>query len=466
MEQRKAQHLYLRTGFGESLEKVRSALSLNRTEVLNEIIDASKTCSNLLIVPSDYYLKANKKNASVEERKAIGKIQNEYNLNLNLSWISKMCTSEETLREKMTLLWHGHFACMDDNPMHAQNLNNTIRQCALGKFSDLLVAVSKEAAMIQYLNTRENRKASPNENFAREVMELFTLGRGNYTEADVREAARAFTGWNYDETGKFKFHEKDHDTGIKEVFGKRGNFTGEDILSLILERRECAAFIAGKFYTWFVNDTPNKEMIAKISKDFYESGYDILHVLKKLFNSEVFYNEANLGVKIKSPIELIVSTARMLQLEYTNPFPLIYVQTAMGQHLFNPPDVAGWKGGQNWIDSTTLLYRLNLADKIMKATDVKITAKPDNDSIDKRDVEDLQKMNNLSVSFDRNNMMDLLAGKQNEEIKKELCSFLFQIKDFSEISSSIDTLGEKSFTQKEFKELCVRLMSFPEYQML
>ena len=466
MKQLELQHLNLRSGFGESLETVQTSLPLSKSDVINSIFKHSSQYTLLSAVPPDAPGIGDRKNMSADERKEMRMLRNEYNKRLNIAWLQRMCSTEEALREKMTFLWHGHFACRDEHPLFAQSLNNTIRRNALGKFSELLTAVSKEAAMLQFLNNRQNKKASPNENFAREVMELFTLGRGNYSETDVREAARAFTGWNFDEDGIFVIHEKMHDTGKKEVFGKRGNFTGEDVLSLILERRECALYIAGKLYSWFVNDTPNRDIIASLAKDFYESDYDITALLRNMFNAEWFYKPANIGAKIKSPVELIAGTARLLQLEYTNPYPLINAQRVMGQYLFNPPNVAGWKGGKDWIDSSSLMFRLNFADKVLNASEIKMVAKPDDDMLEKRDRNELEKMKNLSIVSEKNTLAQLFSGKNSADIKKELSGFLLQTPTIPEIAYDIKTLSDFGASFDSLKPYCVKLMSLPEYQLM
>ena len=466
MKQHELQHLYLRSGFGESLVKVLDYMPFTRAKIIDQVFEDSRLSSFLHAVPPGLDYKPNKKIISVDERKEIRKLQNEYNHNLNLNWVQQMCTSKEMLMEKMTFLWHGHFACRVDHPLYAQKLNNTIRKGALGKFSDLLFDISKEAAMLQFLNNRQNKKASPNENFAREVMELFTLGRGNYTETDVRETARAFTGWNFDDEGNYVFNEKVHDRGVKDVFGKRGNYTGDDILLMILDRRECASYIAGKFYTWFVNDEPNHDIIAELAKDFYESDYNIQNLLRKIFEADWFYNEENIGVKIKSPVELIVGTARILQMEYINPYPLINVQRVLGQFLFNPPNVAGWKGGKDWIDSSTILFRLNFVDKIVNAADIHITAKPDDDMMETRDRTELERIKNLSVSVDWNKMLELFDGKPVEQIKNEIRRFLIQTTDVPEIDDISSSGGNMGFSESDLKEYCLKVMSLPEFQMV
>ncbi len=218
--------------------------------------------------------------------------------------------------------------------------------------------------MLNFLNNQQNQKAHPNENFAREVMELFTMGRGNYTEKDVKEAARAFTGWSARFNGEFMFRPFFHDDDEKIFLGKKGNFDGDDILNIILEQQQTATFITQKIYRYFVNDEVDKDIIAGLSKSFYQSNYNIKTLMKNIFTSDWFYNEKNIGCKIKSPVELLAGIRRMLPMQLDNDNIQLLLQNALGQILFYPPNVAGWQGGNAWIDSSTLMLRLRIPQLI------------------------------------------------------------------------------------------------------
>jgi uncharacterized protein (DUF1800 family) len=210
-------------------------------------------------------------------------------LALNQGWVSQLADPGNRLREKMTLFWHDHFACRVRAPYLAQQNNNVLRAHGLDSFRTLLTAVSKDPAMLQFLNNQQNRKDRPNENFARELMELFTMGRGTYSENDVKEAARAFTGWSFNPlTGGFVFREKAHDAGRKAFLGKHGNFDGDDVIRMILDRPTTTTFITEKIYRYFVDATPDHEVIAAWSKRFYDSDYSIGELMKVVFASSVF----------------------------------------------------------------------------------------------------------------------------------------------------------------------------------
>src|SRR5687767_11256196 len=251
-EQLKYQHLLWRAGFGPNQEVLSKEVSGKPASWYKQLEAASSSSFKPLDVINPY-LKTflddgNRRMMGEDERRMLRRLQRDDIRKLNLTWLSEMVNSDQQLREKMSLFWHGHFACRSQNIFHQQSLLNTIRSKALGSFGDLLRSVSKSAGMLNFLNNNQNRKGHPNENFAREVMELFTLGRGHYTENDVKEAARAFTGWGTNLQGEFVFRKFQHDEGQKTVFGKTGNFNGDDILQLLLEKKQTAIFITEKIY--------------------------------------------------------------------------------------------------------------------------------------------------------------------------------------------------------------------------
>ncbi len=284
---------------------------------------------------------------------------------LNVKWIHQMMEEDKGLIEKMTFFWSGHFVCRTvDNPYAAISFNNILRKNALGNFRDLLFAVSKSSSMISYLHLKQNRKNKPNEDFARELCELFTLGRDvDYTEKDVTEIARAFTGWSSDSYGEFKFNERQHDNQSKTIFGKTDDFSGDDVLEMILENSNCARHIAKKVYRFFVKETLNDTHVEELANVFFESNYDIEVMMKHLFKSAWFYKEK--GKLIKSPIDLIVGLGKMFELTFPDQKTLISTQYYLGQVLFDPPNVAGWPGGKHWIDASRLAFRLRLGSLII-----------------------------------------------------------------------------------------------------
>jgi uncharacterized protein (DUF1800 family) len=283
-------------------------------------------------------------------------------------WLDRMLRSGHPLEEKMTLFWHGHFATSEEKVRDYRKIKlqiDTLRAGALGSFRDLLTAVAKDPAMLVFLDATHNVAGAPNENFGREVMELFTLGVGNYTEQDIREAARAFTGWSNDDLD-FRFDETKHDTGEKTFFGKTGRLDGDDILAIILEQDQTATYIASKIYRFFVRDTISPDFANELGTLFRDLDYRIGPFLAALFASEDFYSDASVAIHIMSPTELIVSTYRKLGLDAMPGIPDPHtVGTTLGQILLYPPTVAGWSEGRAWITPGLLFERGNFARDVM-----------------------------------------------------------------------------------------------------
>jgi uncharacterized protein (DUF1800 family) len=382
---------------------------------------------------------------------------------LNLVWLDEMVNNPAQLREKMSLFWHGHFACRNLNSYFQQQLINTIRDNALGNFGTLLTEVSKTPAMLQFLNNQQNRKNSPNENFAREVMELFTLGRGHYTEQDVKEAARAFTGWGFNLQGEFQFRPFQHDAGKKTVLNKTGNFSGEDVLEILLSEQHTANFICTKLYKFFVNDVVNSNHVQWLAKRFYDSGYEISPLLKDIFTSELFYAPENIGTHIKSPVELLAGIRRQLPMETQRIEIQLLLQRALGQILFYPPNVAGWPGGKNWIDSSSLLLRMRLPQLVTGNDGIEINVKADDDTDMGMAKRAAGALNRFSLQATINWKAVLTPFEKIPEVNRYefIASSILQSKKIPEKSFINQLTRDDNDTQK----IIIALMSFPEYQL-
>lgn len=309
-------------------------------------------------------------------------------------WIAQMLMTRKPLREKMTLFWHNHFATSGSKVLQGQLMvdqNRTFREHALGDFPTLLEAVSKDPAMIFWLDNQENQRGKPNENFAREVMELFTLGIGNYSEHDVKESARAFTGWSLvrvrsaDQAprAEYFFRPFVHDDGEKTVLGKSGNLNGDDVLKILTDKPRCAEFITHKIWSWFVWPNPDEATIAPFAKRFHESGLNIKALISDIVHSKEFYSPKAERTVVKTPVDFCVTTYRQMGVGQeiadrihgveSDTIPAViyaparYAQTAMkgmGMWLLFPPDVSGWKGGSEWITSATMVERMKWADGV------------------------------------------------------------------------------------------------------
>jgi hypothetical protein len=282
---------------------------------------------------------------------------------LGLWWANQMLATHRPLEEKLTLFWHGHFATGENKVRDYRMMlrqNEMFRSQAAGTLRGLLVGILKDPGMLVYLDNGENIKQHPNENFGRELLELFSMGVGNYTERDVREAARAFTGWTNDVL-EFKFDAAQHDAGEKTFLGRTGPFNGEDIIGIILEQPVTAEFVSAKLYRYFVREEVSAPVRASLGRTFRESGYQLKPLLKQIFLSRDFYSPPSYATQIKAPVHLVVSTYKKLGLQAVPTIPDFGRTTAsLGQSLFDPPNVAGWAGGRTWITPSTLLQRGNV----------------------------------------------------------------------------------------------------------
>jgi hypothetical protein len=283
-------------------------------------------------------------------------------------WANRMLTSPRPLEEKMALFWHGHFA---SNEAKVRDYRKLLGQLELfqkqgtGNFRKLTLAVAQNPAMLSFLDAGVNVKGASNENFAREIMELFTLGVGNYTEKDIREAARAFTGWNYVDL-KFVVNRDQHDDGEKTILGRTGPLDGAGVIDIIMEQPAAADFIAAKIYRFFVREELSPELRKQLGATLRQSGYEIAPLLEKIFLSRDFYSPASIATRIKGPVELAINTYRKLGLRNVPGVPDFNAATgALGQQLFSPPTVAGWAGGQSWITPGLLLERANFARDVL-----------------------------------------------------------------------------------------------------
>lgn len=379
--------------------------------------------------------------------------------NLNLTWLTTMVESNDQLREKMAFFWQGHFASRSINIFYQQQLLNVFREHALGNFKTLLTEASKSASIVNFLNNNQNRKGSPNENFSRELMELFTMGIGNYTEQDIKEAARAFTGWGVTVQGEFIYRKPRHDGGTKTFMGKTGNFNGFDIIDIILERKETARFITTKLYKYFVNDKAPIELINQLAERFYNSNYNIRNLMLDIFSSDWFYNAENKGIKIKSPVELITGIRRALPMDIKNPEIQLLLQQLLGQELLFPPNVAGWPGGKSWIDGASLLLRLSIP-KMIALGEIIDMESMQNDDINMGSMQkSIRGYQQFSADIDWNPLMNHF---QNNLLS--LKEFLVPETEGREYILKENML-KGSVTEEQLRALVLNMMSTPEFQL-
>ncbi len=414
------------------------------------------------------------RNMGAEERKAVQKMNTDGIKDLNVMWTHAMINSGHPLQEKMALFWHGHFACRTQNVLFNQQLLQVIRQHGLGNFGTLLTEVSKTPAMLAFLNNQQNRKQRPNENFAREVMELFTLGRGNYTEKDIKEAARAFTGWGYNEIGQFQFRKNLHDEGNKTVLGKTGMFDGDDVIKILLEQKQTARYITAKIYRYFVNETEDDARIDQLAAKFYQSNYDLRGLMQEIFMADWFYEEKHIGSRIKSPVELIVGLRRSIPMQFEQEEAMLVFQRVMGQTLFYPPNVAGWPGGRSWIDSSSLMFRMRVPQIILYSQEFNIRPKEitpemgegQNYKMTMQVNEFLKKQyaRRVNANVDWAPFLESFKDTPREKLADQIAGSLL-LKNSGIDKQLLEKYSDNSSRENYIKTVTIDVMSTPEYQL-
>ncbi len=382
LSEAQARHLLVRSGFAPDHNEVNALTGLSAAKAVALLITAAQTAQPIHPAP-DFVTQPLPIPAALlkspEERQAQRQQQLREGLEIKSWWVREMIESRAPLRERMTLFWHNHFATSQQKVNRSQAMwrqHQLLRQQALGNFKTLLHGIAKDPAMLVYLDGATSRKEAPNENFAREVMELFTLGEagqgGRYTEQDIKEAARAFTGWSIERDDfSFRYRPAFHDAGPKTLLGRSGNFDGDAALDIFLDQPAAARFIVTKLWKEFVSPVPDAAQVERIASDFRSGGYDIAVALKALFLSDAFWLEASRGSLIKSPIDLVVGTVRQFDFSYTDATPFALKAAQLGQNLLVPPNVKGWPGQNDWVNSTTLLARKRFTEQLFRSVELK-----------------------------------------------------------------------------------------------
>ncbi|MFM8785127.1 MAG: DUF1800 domain-containing protein [Phycisphaerales bacterium] len=390
-----ARHLLSRAGFGGTPAQVDALVAMGIDKAVDLVVNYGSQ-PQAEVSPDDFdrelvpYLSQDERQQLVRARRerdeaTVERLERAENqaraqdrqqlVELRKWWLARMVETARPLEEKMTLFWHGHFATggrtVEDSWTMFQQ-NHLFRTHATGNFATLVLNVIRDPAMIRYLDNNQSRRGRPNENLARELLELFILGEGSgYTEQDIKEGARALTGYTFQDED-FAFQEQNHDAGPKVIFGKKGNWNGDDFARLALSQKACSTFLCGKLHRFFVNDTPDADLpathraararaIEAMAAELRGGQYEVAPVLAKLFRSAHFHDEANRAALIKSPVQLVVQTVRQLGTPVRQLSSLVAACDLMGQNLFEPPNVKGWDGGRAWINTSTLFVRQNVA---------------------------------------------------------------------------------------------------------
>jgi uncharacterized protein (DUF1800 family) len=378
--ERTAAHLLNRAAFGGTPAEIEATRKKGLGAAVHRLVDPGGEAAN---VPPPAWahprniqamrMEARSLKGDPEQRKEkireIRMMEGEEILDLRRWWLDRMMNGPAPLLEKMTLFWHGHFATSAqkvNDPYWMWRQNDTLRRNALGNFAALAKTISRDPAMMIYLDLQQSRKEHPNENWARELMELFTVGIGNYSEQDIRESARAFTGYRIDmTTQQFRFAPMQQDRMSKNFMGRSGPLNGDDIIDILVSKPACAQFIGRKLWRFLVEDDPPQDIVDAVAGQIRAHNYEMRPLLREIFSSEEFYSPRSMGSQIKSPVQYVVQTSKLLETQLPAPIVAQNAMRQMGQILFAPPNVKGWDGGKAWISTSTLLFRYNFANYLI-----------------------------------------------------------------------------------------------------
>ena len=461
----KARHLLVRAGFGGTLDEVEKLHDMGLYEAVDYMVDyhlRSTTNIDFDAFPPERPLPLESKLGGPIRGKFNSRRQQAENnqlAGLRRWWLRRMVESPNPLQEKLALFWHGHFAAQYTTVKHSYIMylqNQLFREHANGNFGALLYGIVHDPAMLLYLDNNQNVKGKPNENLAREIMELFSMGLDQgYTEQDIRQASRALTGYTYDHyTGQFRYIADSHDVEDKTVFGKTGNWTGDDLVTLILEQPETARFIALRLFQFFAYENPSQDSVDRLARVLRVHQYDQAPLLKSLFLSEQFYSQQAMGTQIKSPVQLVVGALRDLGVEDANYATADSAVQQMGQQLFEPPDVKGWRRGRAWINANRVFIRYNLLASV-------VTSVPQPEGPAGVDVVGLLEEADCKTAAE---IVDYLARcclvqTLNPQKRTELLNHL------GELPAPEQWAEQRNQLNAKLRTVLVLMFSIPEYQM-
>ncbi len=427
---RAAAHFYRRAGFGANVKNLDEAIALTPAEAVRKLLAGNENSAGF------------ETQADALARTVIAGGDPKQ---LAAAWVYRLLYTPAQLLEKTTLFWHGHFATSAEKVQDAEMMwaqNQLLRDNALREFEPLVQAISRDPAMLVYLDSATNRKAHPNENYARELMELFCLGEGNYTEHDVQQLARCFTGWEI-KNKKFRKNSYQHDTDAKQLLGKSGNFDGEDAVRVVLEQAAMPYFIVGKLVRYFVCDEPlpTRELLQPLAEQFRADGLKIGPIITRILSSNLFFSEHAVARKVRSPIELAIGFMRALE-GTTNTVRLADSLTKLGHGLFYPPNVKGWDGGRAWINSSTLLGRANLVRDLLNHESTKFAA----------------------------GSLETYVGSQKldspQSIVRWFSDLLLAVQPSPTIETQLVKLLDSSPKENQLREVLHTMCTLPEFQLL
>lgn len=381
-----SRHLLSRTGFAPSFSEIKTLSSLNRRQAIDYQLSTLKT-EPFTELPDKFRLPYqndfNWKKASQQQKKQQRKLLRQQSNELKQWWLHEMIVTHSPFTENLTLFWHNHFVSSSQKVKHPALMaqqNATLRQHAANNFADFVKIMLKDPALLRYLDNHKNRKDKPNENLARELLELFTLGEGHYSEQDVKQAAKALSGYTVNpKTGQFRFNRKQHDHSSKTLFGERGDFDANDLVDLILKQPQTARHITQKLWQHYITTPVPPQTLSRLS-DRFRQDYQLKPLIRAILMQPEFWHADNIGSKIKDPINLVVGTLRQFKQQPKQIKQLLRAASSMGQNLLAPPNVKGWNTGTAWINTTTLLARQNYMAKATRGMQLKALVQQQNQS--------------------------------------------------------------------------------------
>jgi uncharacterized protein (DUF1800 family) len=460
ISQDEARHLLTRTGFGASMDEIKVYSMLNYEQAVDQLLN--QVNSDVVVSPPSWLFdspnidRIRMKDLSAEQRKAFRREQRMKGFELKGWWVTEMANTESPLTEKMVLFWHNHFTSSLQKvkqPILLYRQNELFRKHALGNYKTLAHAISKDPAMLRYLDNFKSSKISPNENFARELLELFTLGEENYLESDIKEAARAFTGWSIDrKTGKYVFRKHMHDFGEKEFLAKRGQLDGNDIIEIIFQQPGAAILLVNKLWLEFVSVSPDKAEIDRLAVIFRTNHYEIKPLMRELLMSKAFRDRANYAQLIKSPLDYVVGTLKVLNVPVEDGRIAAFASAQLGQNVFDPPNVKGWSGGETWITSSSLLARQQLLERMFRGNAAEST---------KRQKKMDRRLNMRKMFSRQNQKVDLRPYLKSLSEKYSKQAILKLLLADEPVDSSLTYYSMSTFNTEEL----LSLMSDPVYQL-
>lgn len=379
----KAAHLLTRAGFGCTEKELNHFASINLDDAVDSLVNWEKTPETWKNPdwakpdPERFQAMREMRKLSEEERKKkrreLGRLHRTQSRELTIWWLERMLGTSRPLQEKITLFWHDHFATSSQkvkDPYYMWKQNETLRQHAKDSFHAMLLAVTRDPAMLIWLDGRLNKRRAPNENYARELLELFSLGEGNYTENDIHEGARALTGWDIDRrTQESVFRKKLHDPGSKTFLGKSGKFEDRDLIGIILTQPACAEFMARNLWEFFVQPDPPESVVHDLAEILRKNDYAIAPALNAIFHSEAFYSPQVIRQQIKGPIQWLIGMIKSLEIDIFPPRIALEILNRLGQVPFLPPSVKGWDKDRAWITTSTYLFRCNVSRMLVHGAD-------------------------------------------------------------------------------------------------